>query len=597
MKKDFDNLKELYNSLKANRQEYIPLWNDIAKFTGIRTNPDYFENASNASTKSHDLDDDVDDPTSAISVTQAADYLKGIIWGTGEEAFILEPTNAVTEKSTPEDVADFYKFASQRVLDQMNHSEAGLVGAMSSFFYDQYSYGTSGIGCFKNKNFFDGKAENVLSFRSYGVDNVAIDEGHAGLVEYIFVVNNWRVNRIVNEFCMNKGKVDDRLLAKMPKKIRDAYEKNDSNQTFNIIQGIYPRDDYNPRLKGKRGTKYRGSWFMEEDNSGIFFEEDYKTIPIAICRQTKIRGEVYGRSAGTILNSSIKSVNYIVGRVIEILEKMSDPSLGIANASLFGDNVLDTSANSLNVFNESLMGTSGKPVFPLYDVGDPTGIINYLVPYLNEKIVAAFKIDLLLDMGSKKEMTASESTQRFIIRGQSLSGLIIQQLTEENTPLIRRAISVMYDARELGIVEADFPLMAETFTERGLLGRIIPQAVLDTIAEGKEWYKIRYSDRVRKLLNTERLEALIQFLNTVMMVAQAQPQILVAVDFYQLLGDIAKELGVDQSLLIGDDEYKAIIAAQVEQQQQAMMLSVAKEGSEVNKNIATAEKDRNVNNR
>ena len=82
MRAEFTNLKEWYDRLKANRDEYKPVWSEISKYVGIRVDPNYNDHAH--IDKSKVLDYLVDDPTACISVNQTGDYLQGVCWGVGD---------------------------------------------------------------------------------------------------------------------------------------------------------------------------------------------------------------------------------------------------------------------------------------------------------------------------------------------------------------------------------------------------------------------------------------------------------------------------------------------------------------------------------
>lgn len=586
-------IKALFESAKTTRADYVPFWEETAKFTTIKIDTSYFD-GNNANRKGSTLDSDVEDVKPAISVFQSADYLMGLMWGTGEEAFSLEPSDDLLDAVSPKEVGDWFEYATSKVLGQMNHIEAGLNNSMTGFFYDQVGIGTSGIGSFVNPEFLNGIEDNIFTFRGYGVDNMAIDEGKAGLVDYIFIVHNWETNKIVSEFAVKNGKVNPKLFAKLPKSIREAYEKEKTGEVFKIIHAITPRENYRPNLKGKRGTKFVGYFFMDGgEESNIFYEEDYKTRPVAVCRQVKVRGEIYGRSSGGMLMSSIRAVNFMVGETMEILEKMGNPALAVTNNALFGDSVLDTSSNALVVLNDNAGGTSGRdPIAPFYDVGDPTGIIQYLIPYLNESIASAFKIDLLLDMNSSKDMTAQEFAGRFQIRGQALSPIVTQQSIEMLKPLATRCVNVMQDLEALGINQLKYEELATTLRENDRSNRIIPDKVVEFMESGKSWYKIRLSDTLRKILFSEKLNTLVQFYNTVLMIAQGNPMILEAVDTYKLLEDISSEMGVDMSYLIGKDAYNDMKAQQQQAMAQSQQVDNMNKGTQSSKNLADAERSK-----
>jgi hypothetical protein len=587
MKTHSRNIKELRDKLKSAKQQEYPLWDKISKVVGIRVRPQF----DNQLIKGDDKDTLVDDPTAAISVNQAGDYMQGIIWGTGDNAFTLVPSDNVLELSDAASLSKYYEWTSKRLLNQMNHAEAGLNSAMNPYFYDQSAFGTSGIGSFPNKGFINGTEPNLFIFRDYGVDNLEIDEGKNGKINIIFVSYRWRINRIVNEFAMVDGELDKKAFAKLPKKFQDAYNNNSANEEFVIVQGVIPRDDYNPKMKGKRGARYVGVWFADGDESNSFFEEDYKTMPIAVCRAIKLRGQIWGRSSGTLLISTIMSVNYMVGKVIEILEKMASPALAAYNDSLFGDKVIDTSADGMVMLNSAMAGDGKQPLFPLYDVGDPSKIMTFLVPYLNEKIATAFKIDILLDFSEQSSKTATEMLQRAVIRGKSLSGLLQRQKSEMLEPLIDRCASMGMEYRILGINPNVYGEEAKMLVSQDRTEQIIPDAVLECIASGKPWYKIRFNNELEKLSRTEKLDGLMQILQVITAMMSVYPAIAAGIKWHSLLMDFKDALNVQGDFLLTADEFQAAVAQQAQMQAQQMAIQSGMVGSQIAKNTAGAQKD------
>lgn len=590
MTDDFKNIFERYSALKSERDKHVPLWKSISKYVGINVNPDILQSGTSTD-KSRQLDDYVDDPTATISVNQFGDYLVGIMWGTGNKALELVPSPHVLELVDAGDVEDYYDFATQQTLYHMNHGESGLHTSMRSYAYDQAAFGTSGIGAFPNKAFLNRMSDNAILFRQYGVDNICIDDGKGGMVEHIAAVYHWRVSRIVGEFCTDNGTISKEAIDKLPKAIKMAYDRNKMNDEFTIVFYVFPREDYSPKLKGKRGTKYRGVWFMEgsQDNNNFFFEESFAEKPIAVARMIKIRGSVYGRSSGTMLISTIRAVNFMLATAIEVIEKMANPSLGIWNNAIFGDSVLDSSPNGLTVFNSTL-ANGQNPAFPLYDVGDPSKLVQLLIPYLNEKITTAFKIDALLDFSSAKEMTATESLQRYAIRGKSLSGLLQQQKTELLEPLVRRCVSMLYGMDQLGANPVTMVEAAKELKARHKEARIIPDAVLQVMESGRPWFDIRFNNELEKLTRTEAVQALVQILNAITGIAALYPQIIGAVNWYKLLKDINDNLDANNQILVGEREFKDIIAQQAQQQAAMMALQAGQAGSEIQKNTSSANK-------
>ena len=585
MATNLSKLKSWHNELKQKSNENQSLWEDISKVVGITVNPRN-KTGKNMSKEGDTLDSEVNDPTAALSVNQAGDYLLGIMWGTGEKVLELQPTEEILQKVDGATIAPYYKFATKILLSQMNNAEAGLSTNLKPYVYDQVSFGTSGIGVYPNENF--GIESNALVFRSYGVDNIDIDEGKSGLINVIFVTYQWRVNRIISEFCYKGGVFDEKLFAKMPESVQKNHNAKNINEEYTIIQAIFPREDFDPKLQGKRGTRYKGVWYMEDEKGKELLKEDYSTIPVAVARAIKVRGQVWGRSSGTLLISTIKCVNYVVGETVKILEKMENPSLGIWNNAIFGDSVVDSSPGALVVFNEGVGNPQKNPVFPLHDVGDPTGIIQYLIPYFNEKITSGFKVDLLLDFSSAKEMTATESLQRYVIRGKSLSSLMQQQKVEMLEPMTHRSVSLCDRSKLLGVDPSVNKKVAKKLKNLDRSDAIIPDIVLEYKNAGKPWYKIKYNNELDKLSRTEAIENILQIINLITAISGLYPIIVAAIDWFKLVQDLNTYLALDYA--ISADEFKAIVLADAESKRQITEAQVGKDVASTGKDLVDMQK-------
>lgn len=582
-------LYELYKEATRMRHRNLPLWTAIARYAGITLNLQNIESDLTNNGIQEDAqqkDRYIDDPTASLSVNQAGDYLQGIIWGNGYDVVEIEPSDEVLELASMSELKSFYKYATDTLEKHMNHPEAGLMNSVKPYIYDQNSIGTSGLGAFFNKRYAEGVDENALLFRSYGVDNMSIMEGVNGLVDYVFCQHNWKVNRIVSEFCMVDGSMNEEMFAKLPNPIKAAYNSKDYSKVFPLVYGFVPREDYDPRMLGRRGYKYKTFWFLNDSSHcEPFVEGDAKDRPIPVGRQVLIRDEVYGRSTGTMMLSSIRLSNFLRTNVIENVEKMVRPALGIFNDAIFGDSAIDTSSGEMVSLNAS-MGANGNPIFPIYDVGDITPLANLMLPLLKEEITTGFKIDTLLDFSSAKEMTATESMQRFVIRGKALSGMLLQQkITQEQ--LHNRCITLLMDNGLLGVNPVTDKEKAEVL-RRSLPERIIPDAVLRVMQSGKKWYKLRYNNELEKLTRTQKFDSLNQMMQGAMATMQVAPESRLAYKWYDINKAYAENTD-NQWLLLEEDEYNAAVANERQQQAAMMQAQMAEQGSKAAKNMAQAQ--------
>lgn len=588
------DLHALYKEAKQERLRYIPLWESVAKYAGITLNLDKVRNDLGYSVQKDTVgqqDKYIDDPSAAIAVNQAGDYLNGIMWGNYQDTFYLEPSDEVVQRvgaNNPQ-ILDYFRYATSRALYHFGHSEAGLSNAAKPYVYDQVSVGTSAIGVYANPLYKEGRAENALMFRSYGVGNLAILEGANGLVDYCFVQYDWRINRIIAELAIKNGKLDKEVFNQMPSKLQTAYKNKDYSKTFPIIFAFYPKDDFDPAKSGSRGSRFKSCWFLDDgEQSKPFLHMDEKDRPISVGRMIRIRGEIYGRSSGTMLISSIRLLDFIMKTAIEAMEKIVRPNVYTYGGAIIGDDVLDLSADGIITVNPNFAG-KGAPVNPTYTVGDISPIANFLMPYLKENITTGFKVDTLLDFSSAKEMTATESMQRFVIRGKSLSGLLLQQ-KEQQDHLIKRALTLLWDAEALGLRSDVLGEMGiREYEKKGLGQMIIPDAVLEVKKQGRAWYNIRYNNELEKLTRTEGVEQLNIFLQGLMAQMQMNPQIAQAVDWYKLASDFAKSTD-NADKVISEDEFKAALQEQAQREQAMMAVQAAETATKAEMQNAQAQK-------
>lgn len=581
---------ERYKQCKEERTNYIPRWKEVENYMAI--NSDINSDFQDEKHPTQKKDPYINDPTGFVCVNNAGDYLAGILWSA--DMVDIEPSDYILEQTNGEKYEDFFKSATTKFRKQMNHSDAGFSTVLRSYCYDQESYATSGIGVFRSKEYDNEQSECCLDFKNYNVQNSCIDEGANNRISVIFTVYNWRLNKIIEEFCYEDNIFKKELFDKLPEEIKKAYEANKFNEKFKLVNGILPNNSYKLNKRGKAGAKYKGYWFLE-NKTEIFKEDYYRVLPIAFCRAIRVANQIYGESHGTIATSAVKVLNYVTGVTIDNIDKTTDPALGIISGSLLAGHTLNRSANAVNQFNSSAV-KDGNAVFNIAQAGDISGVINWLIPLLKQDINNIFKLDQLLDFNNKTPMSATESSYRMSIRGKSIAGLISQQKTEMLEPVIHRAISIMEDCGIFGKALSD--ITADTQEE--LIAAItqakdeqnyIPDEIAQAMKDGKPWYSIKYHGELEKLSNNELYSALTYFFQFLQFIIQINPQIVNAIDSYKFLSfckDISN-LG-NENFVVSETAYKEVLAQiQQAQQQQAEVAQNAQNAQTLN-NLASADK-------
>jgi hypothetical protein len=585
---------ERYKELKQERSRYIDRWKDVQNYVAITNeiNTEFEENKQPNEQK----DIFINDPTAFTSVNQAGDYLAGILWNLN--AVTIEPSKYIKDKTQGADISQFYKKATDVFLEQMNATDAGFQSILKSYCYEQFSYGTSGIGVFKSKEFENEQSECCLTFKPFGVWNSCIDEGTNNKIDVVYTIYHWRLNQIIEEFCYKDGDYSENLKNSLPEEIQRAIEGGKFNQKFKLVYGILPNNSYIMGKRGKVGAKYKGYWFLENSQSKVFKVDYFKKLPIAVCRAIRVNNQVYGESSGTLAISSIKMLNHIAGNTVDNIEKTTDAPLGVISGALVAGNVINRSAGSITEFNAQV-ANGQTPIFPISQAGDISAVINFLIPELKKDIVNIFKIDQLLDFNNQTQMTATESSYRMSIRGKSINGLLTQEKTEVIEPVCHRAISLIQECGLFGKTIDDVNNLPEETEEqiaykKKLLNEqdFIPQVVSDAMKDNKLWYNLKFNGELEKLCNAEIYEAIGRFLQYLNAVLQIKPELVQAINAYEFL-DLLKSVSnlVNDNLIKNKYDYEELIkqmqeAQEMQQEQQQALIQ-----SQYAKNIASAGKD------
>ena len=584
---------ERFKELKTERNKYVPRWREIQEYVSI-TNEIHSE-FEDTKQPSEQKDIFINDPTAFTCVYQAGDYLAGILWNLN--AVTLKPSSYIKKQSGGTDLSEFYKHATEVFLEQMNATDAGFSSVLKSYCYDQFSFATSGIGTFKSKEFVNGQSEACLCFKPFGVWNSCIDEGANNKITVVYTVYNWRINQIIEEFCINEeGNVDEEKLKNMPEEIQKEYQANKFNRKFKLVFGMLPNNHYKLSKRGKVGAKYKGYWFLDNSENKVFHVEYFNKMPIAMCRAIRVNNQVYGESSGTLAISSIKMLNHVTGQSVDNVEKQTDPALGVLSGALIAGNVFNRSAGAVTEFNVQAVANGQTPVFPISQIGDISGVINFLIPELRKNLVNIFKIDQLLDFNNQTQMTATESSYRMSIRGKSINGLLSQQKQECIEPTCHRAISVIQDCGLFGEILEDLP---ETTPEEieykqqvQKEGNYIPDIVAQAMKDNKIWYTLEFNGELEKLCNAEIYEAIGRFLQYLQAILQIQPELIHAINAYEFL-ELLKDVSnlVNDNLIKSKYAYEELLAKMQEEQARQAQIAQQAQQAQTMKDFATASKE------
>lgn len=240
-------------------------------------------------------------------------------------------------------------------FEGMDNTKAGLQTALDEYMLDQGAFATSGIYV-KEKE--DDRAVPVR-YEAWSIKGRYIDEGPDGNIDTIFSEISMSVRNAVKVYGYEN----------LSARVRKDFDNGDIENKVKILHAIEPRLE---RDKSKKGVKDMpiASIHIEVDTRKILKESGMEEMPVFIGRFSKVPGEIYGRSPAMVAMADILEINAVREAISIATEKQLDPPMAVYDDGALGAGAIDTSAGAINVFSVTGRLNAGKPIEPLYTVGE-----------------------------------------------------------------------------------------------------------------------------------------------------------------------------------------------------------------------------------
>lgn len=554
-------LKEHFDQLRSERKPWDVMFQVLGEYISmVKQN---FEGQPQAG---EFLMDDIFDTKGPYAAINSAAALSGMLWtGSAKQSIYMDAPDEV-EMST--ELAEYYEYATNKIVTAFDDPRANFNLAFEEYMLDQVIFGTSGLGV-------ETSDSSLLMFKPYGVKELYIDEGKNGLVSDEFLFFEWTVRRMAAEYGVDA----------LSEKTRKKYQDGKFMDKVKVLVCILPREEKKAE-KGALAMPYM-SLHMEYDTCHVLRESGYSDLPIKVGRFRKLNYERYGRSNGMFALPDIKEANILRESVIVATEKNLDPPLGVYDDGVLGGGVIDTSAGAISVFNASSQLGARDPVFPIITVGSIGDALARLEE-LTATISQHFYIDRLLDFNNDTQMTFGEAQIRAGLRNASLSSIFSRQIAEVLTPVIDRAVNILFQLGELGVIEG-----SDIHKDRLQSGKefmILPDDLVQRLASDQEIYKVGYRTQASNASRSEEYIAILDVLGFGIQSMQIDPSVRHRIDLHEGIKQLADIRGLPVGIIREDDEVNERIEAEAEQAQGQMQMEQIAQGAQIVDTLASANK-------
>lgn len=414
------------------------------------------------------------------------------------------------------------------------------------------------LGAFGNGVMFidENQTEAGLRYKACSLGGIYFTENHQGLVD-----------SVIRHFRMTARQIVQKWPDAAPDKIKEKAQDvggskgrgKSSEQEFEIIHCVKPREDVNPNRKDSRGMPFV-SYYVLIDGQVVLEEGGFSTFPYAVARHKQAPGEVYARSPAMEVLPSIRTLNEQKKTVLKQGHRATDPILLGHDDGLAGRFSLRPGA-----FNSGAVTKDGRPLVHTLPVGN-LAVGKDMMDDERRDINDVFLVTLFQILVDSGRMTATEVLERAREKGLLLAPQFQRQESEYLGPMIER----------------EFDLLIR----QGLLPPMPPVLVE---AEGE--YEIEYESPFSRAQRSEEAAGLFRVFGSAIEWAQAtqDPSVLDHFDTDEIIPDLAGIQGLPERWMRSDADVAAIRADRAEQQRIEQAARVAPGAAAVIKAGAVAQ--------
>lgn len=367
-----------------------------------------------------------------------------------------------------------------------------------------------------------------------------LDIDAAGRVDTCFRRRMYNSRQIVAKFAKPGDKV--------PKVVRDAYDRCDYKTTWQVIQAIQPLAPGEPEPGLiQTGKKYTSCWWVRsiDQNEGFMRESGYQRFPVLAPRWQSMSDQAYGYGPGWDARADVGMLQHLELQKLELVGKTADPPMrergGVKASSLLPGSVSSMPAGQDSMF---------EPAMQVHPASIPAvrDLIEDTTATINEVFMVHLNQLFMMDDRSDRP-TATEVNAILGERAQHM-GPVLESMNDE---FLEPCVENVFEyAQGLGLI------------------REAPEEL-----EGQQ-VKVEFISSVHQMQQSRGLTPLMGFIQNFGMIAQLRADVIDKVDFDNITDELQRITGIRADVVLDKMEVDQIrqARAHMEQAQQQGMAMV-----------------------
>ena len=535
---DFNKLKNRYGSLKAYRDLYIPLWQDISE--NLNPTSGFFDKDKGKKKRTIDYKKFLDStPRQAISILSSG--MQSGITSPSRSWFTLGLSLGL--RNLPNSV-DVWLSSIKHLLEDIM-SSSNIYQCLHQIYEETATYGT---GCM----IIDRDWDNVVHATTFTAGEYVLGKTASANIDTFGRQFVKTVGELVGEFGLEN----------VSRNTRQMYENDKLDVEVNVYHMIMPNTGRNPEKVDNQNMPFI-SVYWEESGDKPLRVGGYKFFPV-ICPRGRVKSssDIYGMGIGQEVLGDVKMLQKMNQEKLIGLAKITRPPLQVSSNV---PGVVNLNPDGITRFN----GSTDQSIMPVYKVQMDMQSLEYAIAQCEQRINKSFYVDIF----SMLQTITQEKTAREV-----------EELHSEKLMML----GPIFEMFKMEVLDNLINIIFQYALDAG----IVPEAPADI--QGQE-LSVEYVSMVAQAQKMSGVSATNQYLGVLFNLAQADQSVLDNINFDVVARKTAKMIGVEPDMLNDEKVVSAIReqraqqqAALAQQQQAVNELQMAKEASdiELNKNSA-----------
>lgn len=382
-----------------------------------------------------------------------------------------------------------------------------------------------------------------INYRSIPMHEVYLDFNRKGEIDVVYRKYELTARQALQEFG-----------SRATSKIRETADKT-PDRKMQFLHAVEPRKDRDVRKKDSLGMPF-ASYHVDLINKEVIYESGYRINPYMVPHYIQVAGSAYGSSPAMQAFEDILTVNEMQKTALRSAQQQANPTLFVSK------DIKDASRIGQPGAIVRGLDANGRPLAAPLQYGGNLAITLEMQQAIQSIIKDAFLVPLFQSLAEMKDL-------------RDVRAYVIQQQIQERAMLLAPTSELISSEWLVGNVRREIDILSRY----GLLDDVPDELMYDGAID------IEFESPAVHMQQAATITGLMEWMETVMGMAQVNPGVLDIVDFEQAARAIADYKGVATSIIRTPDQVQALGEQRAQAEQAQALLQAAPAVSQTVKNL------------